>query len=73
MAGGCGCGCRCGGGAQHGQEVSTRTQDKTPTQANTTPARDDRTVEERLTAIEDLLKRLTARTQHSPMQSHGML
>jgi hypothetical protein len=43
------------------REERARAQDKPPTQAPPTPLRDDRTVEERLTVIEDLLKRLTHR------------
>ena len=35
--------------------------------------RDGRTMEQRLTAIEDLLKRLAERMQYSPRQSHDML
>ena len=54
MAGRCECGCRCGCGGQNGQEVRVRAPEKAP-------VRDDRTVEERLTSIENLLKRLAER------------
>jgi hypothetical protein len=54
MPGQCGCGCRCGRGGPKEQEIRTQAPEKAA-------VRDDRTVEERLTAIEDLLKRLAER------------